>query len=74
MTTDEQALIDFALVWQPFHGPPAEDILTSFGLTPPQFRARIRGILTAPGTRLDAPLRQHARAVLRSYLPTAGHH
>ncbi|WP_433723175.1 hypothetical protein ACQP0C_23645 [Nocardia sp. CA-129566] len=67
MNHDEQALIDFALLWQPFGGPPSEDILTAFGITESQFRARVRHILITRGTRTDEPFRQHARAVLRTY-------
>lgn len=72
MSPDEQALIDLALVWQPFGGPPAGEILTTLGLSAPEFRARVRRILATRGTRVEEPMRRHARAVLRSYLHDAG--
>lgn len=68
MNSDEQAVVDFALMWEPYDGPPAGEVLVAFGLTLPAFRARVRSILMAPGTLVDRPLRQHARTVLQSYL------
>ncbi len=73
MNTDEQALIDFALIWEPFGGPRSEDLMTTFGLTHTQFRARVGAILANRGARSDRPLRQHARYVLRAYLSTTRH-
>lgn len=69
MDDQEQAIIDFALTWQPFGGPGSEELMVTFGLTSSQFRARVCAILSARGTRSDQPIRQHARHVLRSYLP-----
>ncbi|MFI7524059.1 hypothetical protein [Nocardia salmonicida] len=68
MKRDELDLIDFALIWHPYGGPTSEDLLVVFGLTPHQFRVRVKAILEARGTSTDRPLRQHARANLRSYL------
>ncbi|MBF6210058.1 hypothetical protein IU433_03110 [Nocardia puris] len=68
MEPDDLAVLDFALIWEPFGGPGTEDIFVTFGMTDQQFRVHVRGILTAPGTRADRPLRTHARAALRSYL------
>lgn len=68
MDSNEQALIDFALTWQPFGGPPAEEIFTTFGISKPEFCYRVHRILVARGTTGDEPFRRHARAVLRAYM------
>lgn len=68
MLPEEQGLIDTALVWEPYGGPPSEELLVRFGISTAVFRDRVRRILTSRGTRRDEPLRQHARATLRSYL------
>ncbi|MET9214652.1 MULTISPECIES: hypothetical protein [Mycobacteriales] len=68
MNSDEQQLIDFALVWQPFGGPPSDEILATFGITEPTFRHRVHRILATRGTSVDEPLRRSVRAILRSYL------
>lgn len=46
MTREEIHLIEFALLWQPYGGPSAEDVLVQFGLSMPRYYARIRQILT----------------------------
>ncbi|OBB14700.1 hypothetical protein A5761_15380 [Mycolicibacterium setense] len=38
---DSARLLDFARRWEPFGGPPAEDIMVQFGLTPTAFTERI---------------------------------
>ncbi|MGW4244365.1 hypothetical protein [Nocardia sp. NPDC004722] len=68
MTDDELAIVDLALLWEPFGGPNGDELLITLGMTEPGFRARVRDILSTRGTRIDEPLRRHARAVLRSYL------
>ncbi len=71
MDKEDLEIIDFALLWQPFGGPPAEEILVNFGMSELRFRSRVVDILAARGTGADRPLRQHARAALRSYLDIA---
>ncbi|MBB5915176.1 hypothetical protein BJY24_004043 [Nocardia transvalensis] len=68
MDREDLLIIDFALLWQPFGGPPAEEILVTFGMSELRFRNRVVEILSDRGTGTDRPLRQHARATLRSYL------
>lgn len=68
MLPEEQGLIDVAMVWEPFGGPPSEELLVKFGISPRVFHDRVRQILKARGTRNDEPSRQHARHVLRRYL------
>ncbi|MFI5502623.1 hypothetical protein ACIA5E_26495 [Nocardia asteroides] len=79
MDDDDQRVIDFALSWQPFGGPPGEETLTRFGLPAERFRTRVHRILATRGTVVDEPYRRRARLVLRPYLaglppipPTSG--
>ncbi|MFI5500719.1 hypothetical protein ACIA5E_16800 [Nocardia asteroides] len=67
MLAEEQGMIDLALVWEPFGGPPSEELLVRFGISPAEFRIRVCRILNSRGSQVDAPLRQHARWALRSY-------
>ncbi|WP_280335013.1 hypothetical protein [Nocardia wallacei] len=71
MDKEDLTIIEFALLWQPYGGPPAEEILVNFGMTELRFRSRVVDILAARGTPTDRPLRRHARATLRSYLEIA---
>ncbi|MFE2997212.1 hypothetical protein ACFXG4_19630 [Nocardia sp. NPDC059246] len=68
MNSGEQQLIDFALTWQPFGGPPSEEVLTIFGISVPMFRHRVRRILITQGPVGTEPFRRHARSALASYL------
>ncbi|SED96671.1 hypothetical protein SAMN04490239_9435 [Rhodococcus koreensis] len=38
---DEHELMTFAAQWAPFGGPPAEEVLVSFGMTMPRFEFRL---------------------------------
>ncbi|MFE3254144.1 hypothetical protein ACFXPS_30370 [Nocardia sp. NPDC059091] len=68
MDSDEQQLIEFALTWQPFGGPPSEEVLTTFGISVPMFRHRVRRILITQGSVGSEPFRRYARSALSSYL------
>jgi len=37
MTSEKEALLDFALKWEPFGGAPLEDILVTFGMGPNRY-------------------------------------
>ncbi|MBF6225085.1 hypothetical protein [Nocardia abscessus] len=71
MDSEQQRLLDLALTWQPFGGPPEDEILIAFGISAPVFRYRVRRILAAPkatGPGAADPILRCARTVLRSYL------
>ena len=68
MDKEDLAIIDLALLWHPYGGPPDEEILVNFGMSELRFRSRVVEILADRGTVVDRPLRQHARTTLRSYL------
>ncbi|MET8426375.1 hypothetical protein [Nocardia sp. NPDC004860] len=72
MRSHEWAIVEFALIWQPYGGPTPEDILVEFGMTEPVFRARIRAVLSARGTTAEEPFLRHARSALWPYLRAAG--
>lgn len=71
MTDEEQAIIDFAMLWLPYGGPPDEEILVRFGMSEQRFRARLAAIVSDRGTSVDRAWRQHAAVVLRPYLGSA---
>ncbi len=67
MDSFDRQIVQFIVRWAPFGGPPDEDVLPGFGLTPPQLRQRFAKIISAmtlPGVRLsddDAALLTAAR-------------
>ncbi|MFE6925398.1 hypothetical protein ACFVAV_30595 [Nocardia sp. NPDC057663] len=65
MDSEQLKLLDLALVWQPYGGPPDEEILLAFGISAPRFRHRIRRILAASSAD---PILRCAATMLRSYL------
>lgn len=68
MTDEEQAIIDVALLWLPYGGPPEEEILVRFGMSEQRFRARLGEIVADRGTSVDRPWRQRAAVLLQTYL------
>ncbi|PSR69563.1 hypothetical protein C8258_00155 [Nocardia sp. MDA0666] len=68
MTDEEQAIIDFAVLWLPYGGPPDEEILVRFGMSEQRFRARLADIVADRGTSVDRAWRQRAAVLLQSYL------
>ena len=52
----DRQIVQFVVRWAPFGGPPDEDILPGFGLTPVELRQRFRQIvaeMTSPETTLS---------------------
>lgn len=68
MTDEEQEIIDFAMLWLPYGGPPDEEILVRFGMSEPRFRTRLAAIVSDRGTSVDRAWRQRAAVLLRPYL------
>lgn len=47
MDAESSAIVDFAVRWLPFGGPPADDILVEFGISMLTFAQRIEKILVS---------------------------
>lgn len=47
MDAESLAIVDFAVRWLPFGGPPADDILVEFGISMLTFAQRIEKILVS---------------------------
>ncbi|MDF3312691.1 hypothetical protein P3H15_47995 [Rhodococcus sp. T2V] len=43
--SEEENIIDFVKRWQPYGGPPPDEIFVSFGMTPARFIDKLRKIL-----------------------------
>ncbi|WP_213571194.1 hypothetical protein [Rhodococcus sp. USK13] len=48
MNPDHKAMVDLAMRWLPFGGPPAGDILVTFGLSSTEFYRRILNFVGNP--------------------------
>lgn len=76
MDSFDRQIVQFIVRWAPFGGPPDEEVLPRFGLTPPQLRQRFKQILSvmaSPGINLadeDAALLVAARRA--AVLPRRG--
>ncbi len=46
MDSFERQLVQFVVLWAPFGGPPAEEMLPSFGLSPPLLARRFNQIVS----------------------------
>ena len=72
MDSFDRQIVQFIVRWAPFGGPPDEEVLPRFGLTPAQLRQRFTQILsamTSPGNELndeDAALLAAARRAAAS--------
>ncbi|MCX2930843.1 hypothetical protein ORI20_11175 [Mycobacterium sp. CVI_P3] len=61
----DRQIIQFVVRWMPFGGPPEEETLPRFGLTPSEFRIRFREIVSDL-TRKKCTLGEDDRELLAS--------
>ncbi|WP_123025015.1 DUF3263 domain-containing protein [Mycolicibacterium stellerae] len=54
----DRDILDFVRSWAPYGGPPSDEVIAEFGLTPNQFAERVDLIISAENARRDRELRQ----------------
>ncbi len=64
----DREILDYVRSWSPYGGPPADELLLEFGLTPDQLSERVEHIIAAEKSRWESEL---ARPWLRVKPPRA---
>ena len=54
----DRDILEFVRSWAPYGGPPSDEVLAEFGLTPSQFAERVDLIISAENARRDRERRQ----------------
>lgn len=62
----DREILDYVRSWSPYGGPPADEVLAEFGLTPGQFTERVNNIIAAENARQFEELAQPWRRVQAS--------
>lgn len=62
----DREILDYVRSWSPYGGPPADEVLAEFGLTPGQFTERVNHIIAAENARHFEELAQPWRRVQAS--------
>lgn len=59
----DREILDYVRSWSPYGGPPADEVLAEFGLTPGQLAERVHHIIAAENARHFLELAQPWRRV-----------
>ena len=59
----DRAILDYVRSWSPYGGPPADEVLAEFGLTPGQLAERVHRIVDAENARYAEELAQPWRRI-----------
>ena len=59
----DREILDYVRSWTPYGGPPPDEVLVEFGLTPRQFANRVNLIIAEENARRQEELRQPWRRV-----------
>lgn len=62
----DREILDYVRSWSPYGGPPADEVLAEFGLTPGQLAERVDHIIAAENARHFQELAQPWRRVQAS--------
>ncbi len=62
----DREILDYVRSWSPYGGPPADEVLAEFGLTPGQLTERVTHIIAAENARNFQELAQPWRRVQAS--------
>ncbi|MGK2867376.1 MAG: DUF3263 domain-containing protein [Mycobacterium sp.] len=62
----DREILDYVRSWSPYGGPPADEVLAEFGLTPGQLTERVNHIIAAENARNFQELAQPWRRVQAS--------
>lgn len=62
----DREILDYVRSWSPYGGPPADEVLAEFGLTPGQLAERVNRLIAAENARFAAELAQPWRRVQSS--------
>lgn len=62
----DRDILDYVRSWSPYGGPPADEVLAEFGLTPGQLAARVDQLIAAENARFADELAQPWRRVQAS--------
>ncbi|WNG83477.1 hypothetical protein C6A86_007385 [Mycobacterium sp. ITM-2016-00316] len=59
----DRVILDYVRSWSPYGGPPADEVLAEFGLTPGQLTERVNHIIAAENARHFQELAQPWRRI-----------
>jgi hypothetical protein len=58
MNRFDREMLDYVRSWAPYGGPPSDEVLAEFGLTPSELADRVDHIISAENARRNQELRQ----------------